>query len=334
MPKRGPKTPAGRRRSALNALTHGVLARTPVIPGVETEADWDRHLAGVTEGLQPANPFEAFFVERIAWTAWRLRRLEAAETELLSIAQDRAEEQAAARILYPNGGAVSLHATAAAALIQARIANLQRLSDLLHRLQGRAPGWTQVSAGEVQLLYEGLALALQPAPSASGDLPRHVIAELTEEPPEDADEAWNSALSVRAVLAEMDEMIDEARASATGGIPSGPSDLAPPFELPLERPRSTDFLDRYPATLVLIRLASELPRLEAELLDLDATISRIRREALVLDAPELARLTRYEAHLRRQLVQYLHELEARQAARRGHPSPLTRLDLDLALTPG
>ncbi len=36
---------------------------------------------------------------------------------------------------------------------------------------------------------------------------------------------------------------------------------------------------------------------------------------------------RYEAHLHRQLLQTMHELEALQARRQGHATPLARLDV-------
>jgi hypothetical protein len=41
----------------------------------------------------------------------------------------------------------------------------------------------------------------------------------------------------------------------------------------------------------------------------------------------LDRISRYETHLHRQLMQSLHELEAIQGRRNGHPSPLARLDI-------
>ena len=51
----------------------------------------------------------------------------------------------------------------------------------------------------------------------------------------------------------------------------------------------------------------------------------IRR--LLPPAQILERIMRYEAHLHRQLVQTIHELEAVQARRRGERTPLARLDV-------
>jgi hypothetical protein len=48
---------------------------------------------------------------------------------------------------------------------------------------------------------------------------------------------------------------------------------------------------------------------------------------LLPDERTLATLVRFEAHLNRQLMQTLHELEALQSRRRGSPSPLARVDV-------
>jgi len=42
---------------------------------------------------------------------------------------------------------------------------------------------------------------------------------------------------------------------------------------------------------------------------------------------DIDKICRYESHLGRQLTQTLHELEARQALRRGKAAPLVRVDL-------
>jgi hypothetical protein len=45
------------------------------------------------------------------------------------------------------------------------------------------------------------------------------------------------------------------------------------------------------------------------------------------DGDTLQKITRYESHLHRQLIQTLHELEAMQARRKGEQTPLARLDI-------
>jgi hypothetical protein len=56
---------------------------------------------------------------------------------------------------------------------------------------------------------------------------------------------------------------------------------------------------------------------------------RMRRERTLPEASTLHALTRYEASLHRMLIQTMHELEAAQARRTGHPAPLARVDLQL-----
>jgi len=54
---------------------------------------------------------------------------------------------------------------------------------------------------------------------------------------------------------------------------------------------------------------------------------RYRRERMLPEGADLERVMRYEAHLHKQLVQTMHELEAMQDRRRGHAAPLARLDV-------
>lgn len=48
---------------------------------------------------------------------------------------------------------------------------------------------------------------------------------------------------------------------------------------------------------------------------------------LIPDDKVIQRIQRYEAHLHRLQIQTMHELEAMQARRRGHSTPLARLDI-------
>ena len=316
MAKRGPRTEAGKRKAALNALTHGVLARTPVIPGIEAEAEWTEQLAGFQQSLAPATPFEAFLVDRIAQTAWRLKRLELYENEMLNLAQSSAEEQAVTRILFPGGGAISLHGASAATLIRDRIDRLRALTELLLVLQSDAGVRRELSRENVELLYEGLNLALSPAYNAPEGFQRQVLRDITSRTPDEEARARDLAANVASLLGELDTML--AGPAAAGHGRKAPQPSPPPH-----------IVDRYPVDLVLLRLWPEIRRLEQEQLDLDVTIARIRRENLLLETAELAKVTRYEAHLRRQFTQYLHELEARQAQRGGQLAPLARLDVQL-----
>ena len=85
-------------------------------------------------------------------------------------------------------------------------------------------------------------------------------------------------------------------------------------------------------------LLAELQHLQAETLKLKAESERVtrdldhlRRERLLPDGGVVDRVTRYEAHLSRQLAQALHELQRLQAARAGEPvAPPVMVDLTVA----
>ncbi len=84
--RRGPRTEEGKSHVRLNAVTHGLCAITPVIPGVEREEDWEAHRAGVVESLAPGGHLETVLAERVAFLLWRLRRVAAYEVaELVEV---------------------------------------------------------------------------------------------------------------------------------------------------------------------------------------------------------------------------------------------------------
>jgi hypothetical protein len=80
--KRGPKTAAGKARSALNAFKHGLRARRLVILDDEDPADFAAFEAAVRAELAPAGALEADLVVRIVTAAWRARRADRLEAGL------------------------------------------------------------------------------------------------------------------------------------------------------------------------------------------------------------------------------------------------------------
>ena len=74
-PRRRGRPPKVRHSPALNALRHGILSTDPVLPEIESLADWDAHLAGEVEALNPVGDLELVLTHRIALNLWRLNRL-------------------------------------------------------------------------------------------------------------------------------------------------------------------------------------------------------------------------------------------------------------------
>jgi hypothetical protein len=76
----GPRTDAGKARSAMNALTHGLTAKTPLLPGEDPEAFkafvWD-----VVLDLDPSGPVQRELAHRVALLMWKRRRVNEAERQ-------------------------------------------------------------------------------------------------------------------------------------------------------------------------------------------------------------------------------------------------------------
>jgi hypothetical protein len=64
-----------------------------------------------------------------------------------------------------------------------------------------------------------------------------------------------------------------------------------------------------------------------EPVDKEAWLHKWRAQRLIPEEAVMERVLRYEAHLHRQLLQTMHELEALQARRLGDAAPLARLDV-------
>jgi hypothetical protein len=79
----GPRTESGKQRSSLNALSHGLTARTALLP-TEDPDTYQRHIQQFLDEYAPATPTETQLVHEIADTAWRLNRIPFLEAELLS----------------------------------------------------------------------------------------------------------------------------------------------------------------------------------------------------------------------------------------------------------
>jgi hypothetical protein len=70
----GPKTEAGRARSAINAVKHGLAGRGLVLPG-EDRGEYEAKLDGIFTALAPQDDAEAELVALVADDIWKLGRL-------------------------------------------------------------------------------------------------------------------------------------------------------------------------------------------------------------------------------------------------------------------
>jgi len=80
----GPKTAAGKKQSSLNALRHGLTGQIVVMPTEDLEA-YQSHLKSFNVEYHPQGATEAHLVQALADTSWRLNRVAALETNLLTL---------------------------------------------------------------------------------------------------------------------------------------------------------------------------------------------------------------------------------------------------------
>jgi len=81
----GPRTPAGKAAASRNALKHGLLAQSPLLPDEDSET-FNAHTQGLFDTLQPAGTLEVELVGRIACLLWRLARAARIEVGVLTAA--------------------------------------------------------------------------------------------------------------------------------------------------------------------------------------------------------------------------------------------------------
>ena len=80
----GPKTEAGMKKSSLNALRHGLTGQIVVMP-TDDLAAYQSHLKSFEVEYTPVGATEANLVQALADTSWRLNRVAALETNLLTL---------------------------------------------------------------------------------------------------------------------------------------------------------------------------------------------------------------------------------------------------------
>src|SRR5437016_1484439 len=79
----GPKSHAGKKKSSMNALRHGLTSQVVVMPTEDLQA-YQRHLASFNDEYNPEGATEAHLVQALADASWRLNRVATLETNLLT----------------------------------------------------------------------------------------------------------------------------------------------------------------------------------------------------------------------------------------------------------
>jgi hypothetical protein len=88
----GPRTAAGKQRSSLNALRHGLTGHTVVLP-TEDHAAYQRHSQSFLDEYRPKEATETQLVQSLIDTSWQLNRAAAVETNLFSLGITEMEDR-------------------------------------------------------------------------------------------------------------------------------------------------------------------------------------------------------------------------------------------------
>ena len=106
--KRGPATPEGKARSAMNALKHGLRARSFALLPEEDPVEWAQHLADLRAGYGPTDEAEEKLVTAMAVAMWKEIRADRQEAEVLAAIPPLAEGRPCGGDLQPAEHALSL----------------------------------------------------------------------------------------------------------------------------------------------------------------------------------------------------------------------------------
>ena len=88
----GPRTSAGKQRSSLNALRHGLTGQTVVLP-TEDHSAYRRHSQAFLDEYRPKGATETQLVQSLLDSSWQLNRAAAVETNLFSLGITESEDR-------------------------------------------------------------------------------------------------------------------------------------------------------------------------------------------------------------------------------------------------
>jgi len=290
----GPKTTQGKAVVRWNATRHGISSPKPVIPGLEKQEDWEEHRSGILENLSPVGHLEITLAERVALLSWRLHRVTRYETGTIAISQETIEDDIHDRDRF--------------------------LSTLKHKgIESTHPVDIRFEAKHYKQAHSALRRfpSLEPDKTLKGTDASSVVWGALMEAKKAADaEIDDEGLDLPGV--PQDAAIEELPAMKVADVRGCVEAIAAHVSLD---PEELLELATYEAGYQARHAAHKKEEVEQE-------ISRKVRDRILPDEQTLAKISRYEAHLSRQLYSVLHELENLQKHRiTGEGVPRARLDV-------
>jgi hypothetical protein len=294
MTKGGPATQEGKEVVKWNATRHGISSPKPVVPGLEKQEDWESHREGIIENLSPVGHLEVTLAERVALLCWRLHRVTQYETGAIAISQETIEDDIHERDRFlstlRHKGLETTHPVD----IRFEAKYYKQSHSALRRFPSLGADKTLKGADASSVVWG----VLMEAKKAAG---RDIDVEVLDLPgvPEDA-------------------MIEELPAMKVNDVRGCVEAIAAHASLdPDELLEAATYQAGYEARSAALRKE-----------EVEQEIFRKVRERILPDEKTLEKITRYEAHLSRQLYHALHELENLQKHRAtGEGTPLARLDV-------
>jgi hypothetical protein len=293
-PGGGPNTQEGKEVVRWNATRHGISSPAPVIPGLESTEDWQEHRYGILDNLSPVGHLEVTLAERVALLSWRHHRVTRYETGAIATSQETIEDDIHDRDLFLSALRHKHLESTHPEDIRFEAKYHKQSHSALRRFPSLKPEKTLKGADASSVVWG----VLMEAKKAAG---REIDVEVLDLPgvPDDT------------MIEELPAMKVEDVRGCVKAIAAHAS--LDPDEL-LE-------VAEYEAGCEARHAAIRKEEVERE-------ISRKVRERILPDEKTLEKISRYEAHLSRQLYHALHELENLQKHRAtGEGVPLVRLDV-------
>jgi hypothetical protein len=305
----GPKTPGGKERASRNAVRHGLRSGLPVLPGEQAD-DWERHREGVLRSLAPVGTLEQELAERVALCLWRLRRVAAFETATATALIEGVEDDTRRQMEGCDppdgepGDAKELgKAEKKLAKVRQHLGEGETGLSVVEHVHCGSDDSTPVDGNDAATVLEWCNESVIPE-EAAVDLNDGSFLARLDLPEEAVDDCWGwggwtvglvrQGLGVLGTRAKMPpEKLQERLIAAAG-------------EYVADKREEVRGLEKQAQTL----------RRRVKALE-----QRKRQQRVLPDANTLDKVTRYEAHVSRQMLQALHTLERLQAARAGGDVP-------------
>ncbi len=124
----GPRTPAGKKRSSLNATRHGLTGQVVVLPQEDMQA-YQTHCQEFFQEWLPQGPTERHLIQTLADSQWRLHRALARDRAMFAMGHEQFGDQV-------NTAQPQVHAHFTSAVVEIeRGKELDRLSRYASRIQ-------------------------------------------------------------------------------------------------------------------------------------------------------------------------------------------------------